>query len=162
MKRIALFLLLILGVMPMSRGELKTEFYTAAVNGSSVTNYRKWTTTRNDAVILVREDRCASDHDDWSRTDQMIMSGKHLVVLYTTTGKNRSAIYYANSPVNMLEADWDNDGACDHILLTDPKDRLIDGFSIGKDVALAPMTDEELDKLKKNLEDFGKAMKNMD
>ena len=144
--------------------DLKTEYYEAAVNSFSDTtiNYKKWTTSRENEVILVREEHDLSRDGSWSQIDQTIMSNGKASVRFVSFLAKRSWIYYPDSGVKVMRSDSDGDGFLERITLFDGDDKVIDIFTVDKAGKITPITDEELAKLQKSMKELSETMRDFD
>ena len=153
--------LLMAGGTALAGEGLKTNYYEAAINSAPdpTINYRKWTTSRDGKVILIREERDLARNGTWSQIDQIIMvDGKPAIHFLSLEGK-RSVIYYPDAHVQVIHADPNGDGLLDRISLLDAKQRTVDIFQADKTGRITPVSDEELAKWQKQMEDFSEAMK---
>ena len=140
---------------------LKTEYYEAAVNSAPdpTINYKKWTTSRDGEIILVREERDLTRDGKWSQVDQIIMvKGKKVVHFLSLEGR-RSVIFHPDANAKVIQADTDGDGIHERISLLDQKDRTLDIFQADKAGRITPISDDELAKWHKMLKDYSEVMK---
>ena len=144
---------LMIGSVALAGEGLKTEYHEAAVNGGTNTaiNLKKWTTSRNGKVILVREERDVTGTGTWAQINQIIMvDGKKAVHSLSLEGK-RSVIYYPDAQVQVIHADPNGGGLWDRITLLDAKQSTVDIFKADKTGRITPVPDEELAKWQKLL-----------
>jgi len=152
---------LMVGGVALAGEGLKTNYYESAVNSAPnpTINYKKWTTSRDGKVILIREERDLSRNGKWAQIDQIIMvDGKTAIHFLSLEGK-RSVIYHPDAQVQVIHADPNGDGLLDRISLLDAKQRTVDMFLTDKTGRITPVSDEELAKWQKQMKDFSEAMK---
>lgn len=140
---------------------LTTNYYEAAVNSAPdpTINYKKWTTSRDGEVILVREERDITRDGKWAQVDQPIMfKGKRVLLSMSLEGR-RNGIFYPDAQVKIVLADTDGDGIQERITLMDERDRTLDIFQVDKAGRITPVTDEELANWLKMMKQFSETMK---
>lgn len=154
--------LLITGAVALADEGLQTNYYESAVNSGldSTINYKKWTTSRDANVILVREERDLVRDGSWSQIDQIIMvNGKPVMHFLSFKGK-RSVFYLPDAQVQVIHTDPDGDGLLNRLTLVENKRRIIDMFHADKTGRITPFSDEELAKSKDFLKEYTETMKN--
>lgn len=140
----------------------KSEYYEAAVNGSTAINYKRWNTSRAGKLIITHEERDLTQKGAFDQLDTLIYhDGKKVLHFVSILGK-RSCFFHPESGCTVLQSDSDGDGRYDRIVLNDAKGQMVDYFTISADNRITPISDAELKKAADALTKFSEGMKNFD
>jgi hypothetical protein len=138
---------------------LKTEYYEAAVNGSTVINYKQWKTFRGGQLILTREERDLTGDGKFSVIDFFVYYNGKKIIHSANVPERRIFKFFPDAGAQAMQSDSDGDGRYDKLTITDNNQKTIETFAIAPNGRLTPNWEAEIKEMLESIDLVEKAMK---